>query len=142
MAGSFTPDPKVAKIAEAYAKDAVDLAAKSFNTKLDWSDASISKVEAILANLRASMPTPKPPDEMIWNFAKGFGSYVGEVFRKNHGGDWGMVADGTNSYPGIRSKKDTLFWPWGRVQKRLVDGDENNVWHYYKWMLGEAGAGE
>src|SRR5579864_3546140 len=119
---AFTPDPKIAKIAEAYAQDAIDLAAGSFGTKLDWTDASIAKVEAILANLRASMPTPKPPDEVIWNFAKGFGSYIGEVFRKNHGGEWGTITEGTNSYPGIRwnNGKETLFWPWGRVHKRIV----------------------
>jgi hypothetical protein len=81
MTGSFAPDQKVAKVAEAYAMDAVDLAASSFGTELDWTDASIAKVETILANLRASMPTPRPPEEVIWNFAKGFGSYVGEVFR-------------------------------------------------------------
>jgi hypothetical protein len=68
---SFVADPKIAKIAEAYAKDAVDFAAGSFQTKLDWSDDSIAGVEAILGKLRASMPAPKPPDELIWNFAKG-----------------------------------------------------------------------
>jgi hypothetical protein len=138
MADSFSPDPRVAKVAEAYAKDAVDLAAGSFGTKLDWTDASVARVEAILAQLRASMPTPKPPDDVIWNFAKGFGSYVGEVMRKNHGGEWGTISEGANSFPGIRLKKgnDTLVWPWGRVHKRIVEGDENNVWDYYKTIIG------
>lgn len=139
MATSFSSDPKVARIAETYAKDAIDLAAGSFGTKLDWTDASVGKVEAILVKLRASMPTnPRPPDEVIWNFSKGFGSYIGEVFRKNHGGEWGTITDGGNSYPGMRwQEKDTLFWPWGRVHKRLVEGGENNVWLYYKALVGK-----
>lgn len=136
---SFVPDPKIAKIAEAYAKDAVDLAATGFQAKLDWTDESVARVEAILAKLRESMPTPKPPDDVILNFAKGFGSYLGEVFRKNHGGEWGMITDGASSYPGMRWKTDTLFWPWGRVHKRIVEGDENNVVVYYSTMLGGAG---
>ena len=135
MASSFALDPKIAKIAEAYAKDAVDLAAGSFQTKLDWTDDSIARLEAILATLRESMPTPKPPDEVIWNFAKGFGSYLGEVFRKNHGGDWGTITEGSSSFPGIRWK-ETLFWPWGRVHERIVEGDRSNVWHYYQALVG------
>ena len=136
---TFSADSKIAKIAEAYAKDAVVLAAGSFRTTLDWTDASIAKVEAILHDLRESMPTPKPPDEAIWNFAKGFGSYLGEVLRKNHGGEWGIIKDGANNYPGIRLGKDkeTLVWPWARVHKRIVEGSQNNVWHYYKVLIGE-----
>jgi hypothetical protein len=140
MGGSFVPDPNVAEIAEAYAQDAVDLAAKGYQTQLDWTDASVAKVEAILAQLHASMPTPKPPEDVIWNFAKGFGSYIGEVFRRNHAGEWGMISDGTNSFPGIRSKvaPPTLFWPWGRVHKRIVEGDEHNVRHYYEVLVEQA----
>jgi hypothetical protein len=91
MTASFLADPKVSKIAEAYAEDAIKFAATAFQTKLDWTDESVRLVEEILEKLRASMPIPKPPDDVIWNFAKGFGSYLGEVFRKNHGGEWGMV---------------------------------------------------
>ena len=54
----------------------------------------------------------------------------------DHGGEWGTITDGPNSYPGVRWKdKDTLFWPWGRVHKRIVEGVENNVWHYYKTLI-------
>ena len=137
MNATFQPDLKIAKIADAYAKDAVDFAGQKFGTKLDWTDESIAKVEMILGQLRASMPTPRPPDEVIWNFAKAFGSYVGEVFRKNHGGEWGTITEGAKSFPGIRWKTDTLFWPWGRVHKRIVEGDENNVLVYYKALIAK-----
>jgi hypothetical protein len=135
MAVSFVPDSMVSKIAEAYANDAVDLAARSFQTKLDWTDESVRLVEEILEKLRASMPTPKPPDDVIWSFAKGFGSYVGEVFRKNHGGEWGMVTQDWQTFPGIRWKGNVLFWPWGRVHQRIVVGAENNVFDYYRSIV-------
>jgi hypothetical protein len=105
------------------------------SSKLDWTDESVRLVEEILEKLRASMPTPKPPDDMIWNFAKGFGSYVGEVFRKNHGGEWGMVTHDGQTFPGIRWKGNVLFWPWGRVHQRLVVGAESNVFDHYRSMV-------
>jgi hypothetical protein len=135
MTATFAPDAKIAKIADAYALDVIDFAQKAFSVKLDWTDASIQGVEGILEKMHATIPTQKPPDDVIWNFAKGFGSYIGEVFRKNHGGEWGMITDGRNTFPGMRWKEDTLFWPWGRAHKRLVDGSENNVWHYYQSLV-------
>ena len=82
-----------------------------FRTKLDWSDDSESGAwRAILAKLNESLPAARPPDEVIWNFAKGFGSYVGEVYRKHHGGEWGMVTHGGETFPGMRGKVDRLFW--------------------------------
>jgi len=128
---AFQADPKVAQIAEAYALDAIDLAA-NFNVKLDWTDDSIALVETILGTLHGSIHE-KPPEEVIWGFAKALGSYVGEVFRKNHGGEWGMISDGGSSFPGIRSK-GKMFWPWARAHQRIVGGPENNVWDYYRIM--------
>jgi hypothetical protein len=132
---SFTVDDKISKIAEAYSLDAVDMAARNFKTKLDWTDDSIALVEGILAKLHGSLSSgQRPPEDTIWTFAKAFGSYVGEVFRKNHGGDWGMVTHDGQTFPGMRWKSDVLFWPWGRVHQRIVAGVENNVLHYYQGM--------
>ena len=72
-------------------------------------------------------------------FAKMFGSYVGEVYRKNHGATWGMVEMSGQSFPGLKAELDgTLFWPWGRARNRLTDGAENNVWHYYSELIKPA----
>jgi hypothetical protein len=105
---SFTIDDKISKIAEAYSLDAVDMAARNFKTKLDWTDDSIALVEGILAKLHGSLSSgQRPPEDTIWKFAKAFGSYVGEVFRKNHGGDWGMVTHDGQTFPGARKLRDT-----------------------------------
>jgi hypothetical protein len=68
---------------------------------------------------------------------------IGEVFRRNHGAEWGTISDGPSSFPGMRWKggKETFFWPWGRVHKHTLKGDENNVWHYYQRVLGDLKAG-
>ena len=28
-----------------------------------------------------------------------------------------------------------LFWPWGKAQNRLVNGEEDNLWAYYQVAL-------
>lgn len=134
---SFSPDPKIQKIAEAYAKDAVDFSAKQFAIKLDWSDASIADVERALAKLNLSYTDtiPKPTDEQVMSFAKGFGSYVGEVFRRNHGGEWGMVTLGGNRFPALRTTSGTNFWPWARAFNRITKGPEDNIADYYNVLL-------
>ena len=52
------------------------------------------------------------------SFAKGFGSYVGEVFRRNHGGEWGMVTLGDHRFPGLRTTSGTNF---GRGREHSIE---------------------
>jgi hypothetical protein len=140
MAESFTPDDNIRKIAEAYSLDCVDFAQQHFRLKLDWSDASVRHIETMLERFHAEMSAAKPPQEEILRFAKLFGSYVGEVFRRNHGAKWGRVELGGDKSAGLRADKDgTTFWPWGRAQNRLVNGPEDNVWHYYQVLVSEHG---
>ncbi len=134
---TFHPDPQIEKMAQAYAEDTVDFSAKHFAIKLDWSDASIANVEKGLAqmNLSYANTNPKPTDEQVMSFAKGFGSYVGEVYRRNHGGEWGMATLGGNRFPGLRSNSGTIFWPWARAFKRITEGGEDNIADYYSALL-------
>jgi hypothetical protein len=140
MVESFKADPKIAEIAAAYSQDAVDLAAKNFGILLDWSDSSVRKVEEILGLLHDDLARSNPSEEAVWAFAKAFGSYVGEVLLKHHGGEWGMVQLGTESFPGIQQDGHRLCWPWGRAHKRIVNGPEDNIWHYYQLLLRQSPA--
>ncbi|WP_413191923.1 hypothetical protein [Pararobbsia alpina] len=134
---SFSVDPKIEKIAEAYALDAVDLAAGRYATKLNWSDASVADVEKILGqmSLTYASTAPKPTDEQVMAFAKVFGSYVGEVYRRNHGGQWGIVTLGGEHYPGMQTAAGTDFWPWGRAFDRIKKGADEDIAAYYSVLL-------
>ena len=128
-------------MAEAYAEDAVDFARAQYSVKLDWSDESIKRIEEIASDLHDTLPDPPPPDDQIMGFAKMLGSYVGETFRRNHGADWGMVSIEGEEFPGLQAQHDgTTFWPWGRVRNRLVNGGEDNIWHYYQVLIAEHAA--
>lgn len=133
---NFVADDRYRQIAEAYALDAVDAARMNFGVELDWSDASVSRVEEMLSVMHQQLASARPSQETIETFSKMFGSYVGEVFRRNHGATWGLVTIDGETFAGMRDNQScALFWPWGRVQNRLTAGDEHNVWHYYQTLL-------
>lgn len=134
---SFEPDPNIQKVAEAYALDAIDFSKKQFAITLDWTDGSIANVEKALALMHSSYAstTPRPTEEQVMSYAKAYGSYLGEVYRRNHGAEWGIVNLGGQKFPGLRTKSGTNFWPWGRALNRIVQGAENNIADYYKVLL-------
>ncbi len=129
----FEPDNRVRVIAEAYALDAVDAALKSFGVRLDWTVESLPAVERILATLHDAIPQQRPSKATIDTFAKAFGSYVGEVVLRAHGGHWGWVTLPEGRIVGMQVTDPRLeLWPWARVFNRLKNGPEDNVWHYYQ----------
>jgi hypothetical protein len=132
----FTPDEKIQKIAEAYALDACDFLRDHFRVTLDWSDASIRQIETVLDTFHRESRKARPKEEQITGFAKMFGSYIGEVYRKNHGGIWGILEQNGQRMPSLKADASgSMFWPWARARNRLVDGAENNVWHYYSELI-------
>jgi hypothetical protein len=134
---TFLADPKIQEVAQAYALDAVDVSKSRFGFTLDWSESSIPHVERALATLHASFmsSSPRPTEDQVMPYAKAFGSYVGEVYRRNHGGEWGMVSLDGQQFPGMRTKHGVNFWPWGRALNRIMQGPENNIADYYKVLL-------
>ncbi len=133
---NFTADDKIQKVAAAYALDACDFLCKHFQINLDWSDASIQHIESVMDKFHRDAAKAKPSPEKIMQFATLFGSYIGEVYRKNHGATWGMIEMNGQSFPGLMAQSSgTTFWPWGRAHNRLVNGSQDNVWHYYQALV-------
>jgi hypothetical protein len=131
---NFINDDSVASIVEAFALDAIDVARDNFEVKLDWSEKSIKKVEDILDRLHKSLKKASPTDDSIWTFSKIFGSYIGEVYCRNHKASWGMVTLNDESFPGLEGSNKALFWPWSKVFNRIKYGDQDNVWYYYEMI--------
>lgn len=135
MSGTFSEDASIQKVAEAYALDAVDFARQNFRLTLDWTDVSIAKIESMLDDFDQAIGNAPPSREIVDSFSKMLGSYVGEVYRKNHGGSWGIVTLADQSFPGMQGADGSLFWPWGRVQNRMMNGREDSVLHYYRALV-------
>lgn len=128
------PEDEVLKqVVKNYAADAVRMAQAKFKIALDGSEASIAQVEHILDKIHKASVVKPVSDEVLGIFAKTFGSYVGEVFRKHHGGEWYMAEVEGEQYPGIKDeKRDFTFWPWGKAYNRIRDGQAESVAAYYK----------
>jgi hypothetical protein len=60
------------------------------------------------------------------------GAYVGEVIRRQNGGEW----QGDDKDPqaeiniAVRLKTGAILWPVQRVMKRLKNGAEDGIWIY------------
>jgi hypothetical protein len=133
----FSEDARCQEIAEACALNAVDFARDNMKLTLDWTEQSIQRLESILDVFSRRLSQAKPTDEDVRGFSRMWGSYLGEVFRKNHGAAWGLLTQGDQSFPGMRATSGALFWPWGRVENRIRNGPEDNVWHYYQHLTGQ-----
>jgi hypothetical protein len=136
MDAAFRPDTHIAEVAAAYALDAVELSTSAFHLTLDFSEDSIALLEVVLGKMHESLAARRPQEDRIWTFAKTFGSYLGEVFRRAHGGEWGMVTAGRETFPGLRCEPRGLtFSPWMRAHLRILRGPEESVREFYRSLL-------
>jgi hypothetical protein len=123
----------VAAMAGAYASQAVQ-EARQFNAQLDYSESSLMEVEAILSQLARQIPLELASDQ-VDEICKMWGSYLGEVVRRRFGGEWSV-----ETYPGKHFATLTLsvgankLFPSMKVHRRLTQGEDDNVWSFYKMI--------
>lgn len=140
----MTETPTVTDMMAAYAEDAVNLARVNFGVTLDYSEASIETVEACLAKLYDTRPKGffrklfrrGPTADEIRTVAMMFGGYIGEVFRRHHGGAWllGPAPGTAEPVVTLQSVSGSQLWPTAKVYKRLWHGPADDVWAYY-WVI-------
>jgi hypothetical protein len=134
--------PTIGDMMAAYASDAVDHARSKFGIALDYSPQSIEQVEQVLSRLYAKTPRgiwkflkKGPSEEVVDTLCKMYGGYIGEVFRRVHGGHWEIRRDlvwTTAAVIALSRSGGMTFFPPSKVYKRLTDGDGDNVWTYYR----------
>jgi hypothetical protein len=107
---------------QAYAAEAVRIAASEHRANLDYSTTSIDALESILSKL-----VQPPADELEW-LTKLWGSYFGEVFRRRYSSTWTM-----SEYPGGQLAIPTVeiggsrIYPLLKVNRRLTMGETENL---------------
>ena len=137
---AVTDTPTVTDMMVAYSEDAVDHARTSSGVVLDYTPESVERVETILREMYSGIPKGffarifkrGPTQEMIWSMCKVYGGYVGEVLRREKGGEWSFdneIVPGTSTI--CLSQGTCRIWPPAKVFKRLTNGGEDNVWHYF-----------
>jgi hypothetical protein len=118
-------------------KEAVSIAKDSYGITLDYSPASVEKVEEILGKLYVEYQKKKTTEGQR-GLALAFGVYIGEVIKKEAGeGRW------ERDHPTMGEGAMPLYWKGGAsfpvawCLKRLANGDEDNVWHKYLFLVRE-----
>jgi len=134
----FTADPQLQSVAGQAAAKCVAFLKHKFGKSLDYSDRSVADIEAVLTLLHASISAEKPSQDDIEDFAMMFGSYLGETYRRNHGGQWGLAG----GIPALSIGSGYTSYPWSRAFKRLSQGEENEVCGWYAYMVQYGSSGD
>lgn len=123
------------------AEFAVQDAKKEFGVTLDFSPQSVEAVEGILGKLHDQHVKAPLEGKALNKRALRFGVYVGEVIRRQKNGHWEVVKITAFdpmmfkiTYKHAQGKEGTSF-PVNWCGKRILNGDEDNVWHKYRTLV-------
>jgi hypothetical protein len=86
------------------------------------------------------MPKGKTP-ENIDLLCRLWGAYVGEVFRRNVGGEWAAWKDRYGEAVALKCSGVTIF-PHDKVRKRLTAGTEHSLTAYYRVFRDQMTSGK
>lgn len=115
---------------------------------LDYSPESIELVEQRLGKLHDAFaaignePSGKlaPPSDYEFRLMSlTYGAYIAEVLKRKHGGTWSYQSslyrgrEILTFHAGAPERME--IWPQIKVEKRLRNGPEDNVWHYFQLTL-------
>jgi hypothetical protein len=119
------------------ASEAVASAREVDGTALNYSPASIEKVERVLGKI-CDDAKRRGSQEGLNGLAMAYGAYIGECIRRNEQGvSW------DRDHPTLGEKSYPLHWadgdafPMNWCYGRLTNGDEDNVWHKYQVLKNQ-----
>jgi hypothetical protein len=119
------------ELIDALSAEAVDIAEKDFEVRLDYSTDSIERVEEILSRLHVEYQEADS-DEGVVGLASAFGAYIGECIRRAYPDsrwDRDHPVGGEKSYLIRWAGGDSFPLAW--CHRRITQGPEDNVWHKF-----------
>lgn len=129
-------EPSPNDIMAAYAANAVNFAQSNFGVSLDFTVESMEQVEALANRLFHTRPKgfvaklfrKQPSDNDVQDVCKMLGSYIGEVYRQNKGGEWQINHD--LQAIGLLDGETWIF-PLAKVLKRITNGKKDDLKAYF-----------
>ena len=124
-----------------YAAAAADTARERYRHRLDFTDHSITALEAVLSELAESIPDAANDEAADWDFeVRLWGAYLGEVLRRRYNGAWEMTnyPGGVSAMPAIDIRGSRLF-PLMKVYRRLTLGEDESVNTFYQLVTERLG---
>ncbi|HWM87835.1 MAG TPA: hypothetical protein VNO33_18400 [Kofleriaceae bacterium] len=133
----FYFDAELDDSTQEWAGNAIGIAAEKFGAELDFTEASVEMLEHVLGQFHASLDEVQPDPESFQMVVSFFGSYLGEVYRRAHGGRWFLFRMGGEGVIGFRPTAGPDVWPWWMVSLRIQCGEELDVRESYR-TIGRA----
>lgn len=134
-------DDLIRQMMEAYATDAVDAARANYGIELNYSPDSVKTVEELLGKIYPHVRRGRfrkffrigLSEADVDTICKMFGGYIGEVVRRQRGGVWQIIQNplGDENVIALVNGDDKIFPP-AKVFKRLMNGEEDDVWFYFQ----------
>ncbi len=129
-------EPSPNEIMAAYAANAVNFAQSNFRISLDFTVESMDQVEALANRLFYTRPKgfiaklfrKEPSENDVQDVCKMLGSYIGEVYRQNKGGEWQINHD--QQAIGLLDGETWIF-PLAKVLKRITNGKKDDLKVYF-----------
>ncbi len=109
------------------ALEAMKLTRKYFVVELDFSESSIQSLDPLFNDVEFTMRGGKS-DDNVELLTRVWGAYLGEVIRRNIGGQW---TSSSESGIGLQ-RDDNAIHPHDAVRKRLVDESADTLWQFYQ----------
>jgi hypothetical protein len=128
---SLTTQDVIAEM-QSRAQLALTDAKDEFDVVLDFSPDSVESLESVLAQIHELHAANPIPDAELNRHALKWGGYVGEVIKRVRTAEWKLDSDvgGDASLP-IVYDDDSESFPVRWCYKRIINGDEDNVWHKF-----------
>jgi hypothetical protein len=132
-ATNMTPQSKIVSDALASAEQ-ISKALSQSGYKADFTLESLRQVDRFFEE-QVTNGEPKPGGLLSQQLGArlfALGAYVGEVIRRQNGGEW----QGDDNAPqaeiniAVRLRDGSVLWPVQRVMKRFKNGAEDSVWTY------------
>ena len=113
-----------------FSAGAVTVARDKFGIRLNYGENSLRILDVLLQKAheqyQQASRIDNPANISMENTVRIWGSYLGEVIRRNLGGDW--IAEKKNVFLQIGSRR---LDPLGQVRSRIVDGSIYNVHRFF-----------
>jgi hypothetical protein len=127
------PGPELTpEAASGLAAVAVQVAALAHQIELDYSPASLDKVEALILGLKAGASA----DESLHRMLLVFGCYVGEVLVRHLGFSWDAASPTERGLSGttfgLRAPNGGFWNPIGKLYRLAANGAEDSIAAVYQ----------
>lgn len=128
----FSPDEAAASRAAGDARELVRFAGDALCTRLDWSEASLHAVDELAGSLHADLRRRRAKPADVAPLVAMIGSYVGEVLRRERGGDWGWLLAGGRPVLAFRPAGGAPVALAAATRRRVLQGAGGSLWRVYR----------